>query len=146
MAQSPVVPYWHLWTDVDGVSRLTRCAMTKFALKSMQAPPPPQWQGEKTKRINVGNGHGAADRLDREWHENPKPSDRPAVGPMVRRGDGWRAGRNGRGRIVIRRRSELPGPGRPARPSVGHGRRGARVLMVFQFDDAPAPPSPCEFA
>ena len=42
----PTVPYWHLHTDADGVSRQTRCAMTEFELKSMQ--PRPRRNGRAT--------------------------------------------------------------------------------------------------
>ena len=41
------VPYWHLYTDENGISRQRRCLMTRFELKSMQPPADPQWQGER---------------------------------------------------------------------------------------------------
>ena len=46
--EKPRVPYWHLWTDAEGVSHQTRCALTDFDMKSMQPPADPQWQGTKT--------------------------------------------------------------------------------------------------
>ena len=44
MSDTPSVPYWHLYTDPNGVSRQKRCAMTQFALQTMKAPAAPQWQ------------------------------------------------------------------------------------------------------
>jgi hypothetical protein len=43
--QKPTVPYWHLYTDENGISRQRRCLMTRFELKSIQPPADPQWQG-----------------------------------------------------------------------------------------------------
>ena len=47
--QKPRIPYWHLWTDADGVSRQTRCFMTEFELQSISKPAQPQWQGRRTR-------------------------------------------------------------------------------------------------
>ena len=33
MDQRPTIPYWHLWTDADGISRQKRCAMTEFDIE-----------------------------------------------------------------------------------------------------------------
>lgn len=142
----PTVPYWHLWTDADGVSRQKRCAMTQFELRSMQAPAAPQWQGKKTQGAMsvlvtvqpigwVGN-----------WHENPKPQwIIPLTGRwFVESMDGTRT-EMGPGELSF-------GGDQNCREL--QGRRGHRsgtvgdipaVLMVVQYDDAPAPTSPCEF-
>ena len=71
--RTPVVRYWRLYTDAEGVSRWRRCAMTHFALKSMQPPAAPQWQGEPTRgdlsvMVTVQPVGWVGD-----WHENPKP-------------------------------------------------------------------------
>ena len=71
--EQPTVPYWHLWTDADGVSHLTRCRMTEFEKASMQLPAAPQWQGRKvhegaTVFVTVQPVGWTGD-----WHENPKP-------------------------------------------------------------------------
>ena len=69
----PTVPYWHLWTDADGISRQKQCALTEFEMKSIK-PADPQWQrtpmsGKMTTMVTVlpvgwvGN-----------WHENPSRS------------------------------------------------------------------------
>ncbi len=67
------MPYWHLWTDADGVSHQRRCSMSQFESKSIQPPADPQWQGRATD--------GAMTMLVTvlpvgwvgTWHENPKP-------------------------------------------------------------------------
>jgi hypothetical protein len=146
MTAAPTVPYWRLWTDDDGVSRQSRCAMTAFDLKSMQPPAAPQWQGPPTS--------GAMTTLITvqpvgwvgEWHENPKPqwiiplSGRWFVESM----DGQRV-EMGPGELSF-------GGDQNCREM--EGRRGHRsgtvgdipaVLMVVQWDDAPAPAGPCGF-
>jgi hypothetical protein len=144
-SDKPIVPYWHLWTDADGISRQMQCALTQFELLTMQKPADPQWQGNKT--------HGAMAVMVTvqpvgwigTWHENPKPQ--------------WIVPLSGRWFVesMDGTRIEL-GPGEL---SFGgdqncrqvEGRRGHRsgtvgdvpaVLMVVQFIDAP-PPAPCEF-
>ncbi|WP_158812759.1 cupin domain-containing protein [Methylocapsa sp. S129] len=147
MTDKPIVPYWHLWTDSDGVSRQKQCAMTRFALKSIQEPATPQWQGDKTS--------GAMSTMITvlpvgwigEWHENPKPqwiiplSGRWFVESM----DGARV-EMGPGEISF-------GGDQNCRDIAG--KRGHRsgtvgdapaVLMIVQFDNAPAPSAPCAFA
>jgi hypothetical protein len=67
--QKPRIPYWHLWTDDDGISRQTRCLLTEFELPSISKPA----QGHRTAPevtvmmtvLRVG--------WTGEWHENPKP-------------------------------------------------------------------------
>jgi hypothetical protein len=142
----PIIPYWHLWTDADGISRQTQCALTEFELKSMKPPADPQWQGKHisgkmTTMVTVQpvGWIGA-------WHENPKPQ---RIVPLsgrwfVEAMDGTR---------VEMGPGEISFGGDQNCCEVG-GKRGHRsstigdapaVLMVIQFDDAPAPRSPCEF-
>ena len=47
MSDAPTVPYWHLFVGADGVSRQTRCRMTRFEMQAIQPEAAPQWQGEK---------------------------------------------------------------------------------------------------
>jgi hypothetical protein len=146
MNEPPRIPYWHLWSDAEGVSHQQRCALSEFELKSMQPPAAPQWQGTRT--------HGAMSVLVTvqpvgwvgDWHENPKPqwivplSGRWFVESM----DGTRV-EMGAGEISF-------GADQHCREL--SGRRGHRsgtvgdapaVLMVVQFDDAPVPGLPCAF-
>jgi hypothetical protein len=147
MTGEPVVPYWHLWTDADGISRQKQCAMTHFTLKSMQAPAAPQWQGDKTSgAMSVMITVQPVGWIG-EWHENPRPqwiiplSGRWFVESM----DGARV-EMGPGEISFGGDQNCRETG---------GKRGHRsgtlgaapaVLMVVQFDDAPAPAAPCQFA
>ena len=146
MADKPAIAYWHLWTDGDGISRLSRCAMDHFTLKSMQPPAAPQWQGEKisgrmTTLVTVQPVGWIG-----TWHENPKPQ--------------WIVPLSGRWFVEAMDGSRVEmGPGefsfggdQNCRES--DGKRGhisgtvgdvPAVLMVIQFDDAPAPAAPCEF-
>jgi hypothetical protein len=146
MADSPNVSYWHLWTDADGISRLMRCAMDKFVLKSMKPPADPQWQGEKTSGAMTMMVTVQPVGWVGTWHENPKPqwiiplSGRWFVEAM----DGTRV-EMGPGEISF---------GGDQNCKMKEEKRGHRsgtvgevpaVLMVVQFDDAPAPSVPCVF-
>jgi hypothetical protein len=146
MSGRPTILYWHLWTDADGISRLTQCTMTEFKLKSMNTPADPQWQGtsftgKMTTMVTVQpvGWIGA-------WHENPKP---PWIVPLsgrwfVEAMDGTRIER-GPGEISF---------GSDQNCREVDGKRGHRsgtlgevpaVLMVVQLEEASAPLSPCEF-
>ena len=146
MADSPTVSYWHLWTDTDGTSRLTRCEMDKFVLNSMKPPADPQWQGEKTSGAMTTMVTVQPVGWIGAWHENPKPqwivplSGRWFVeamdGMRVEMGPGeFSFGGDQNCRKKNGKQGHLSGTvgGDPA------------VLMVVQLDDAPAPASPCAF-
>jgi hypothetical protein len=144
--EKPKIPYWHLWTDAEGVSHQSRCEMTEFELKSMNPPASPQWQGQKTRApatvmvtVQPVGWVGA-------WHENPKPqwiiplSGRWFVESM----DGERV-EMGPGEISF---------GADQNTVERNGRKGHRsgtiggepaVLMVVQFDEPPASSGRCPF-
>jgi hypothetical protein len=68
----PRQPYWHLWVDQAGTSRLTPCALTGYELKGV-GPADPQWndqmeRGEATVVFTVQPVGWVGD-----WHENPAP-------------------------------------------------------------------------
>ena len=145
MSEQPSVPYWHLWTDADGISRLRQCLMTEFELKSMKAPAAPQWQGRKMSGAMTAMVTVQPVGWIGEWHENPKPqwiiplSGRWFVEAM----DGTR---------VEMAAGELSFGGDQNCREVA-GKRGHRsgtlgdvpaVLMVIQYDEAPSP-MPCSF-
>jgi hypothetical protein len=69
----PDIPYWHLWTDTDGVSRQTRCALTEFEEKSIAPPATPQWLGAKTQGEAIVFVTVLPVGWIGDWHENPKP-------------------------------------------------------------------------
>ncbi len=142
----PEVPYWHLWTDEQGVSHQTRCALTEFDMQSMQPPAVAQWQGRKTgDRMTVMVTVQPVGWIG-TWHENPKPqwiiplSGRWFVesmdGRRVEMGPGEISfGEDQNTREVDGKRGHLSG-------TVGDA---PAVLMVIQFDSPPTLASPCRF-
>jgi hypothetical protein len=146
MSARPTISYWHLWTDADGISRLTQCAMTEFELKSMNAPADPQWQGTRftgkmTTMVTVQPVGWIG-----TWHENPKPQ--------------WIVPLSGRWFVEAMDGTRIEmGPGEISFGGDQNcreidGKRGHRsgtlgevpaVLMVVQLEEASAHLSPCEF-
>jgi hypothetical protein len=139
---TPSIAYWRLQTDAEGVSRWARCAMTHFALKSMQPPAAPQWQGDSSRGdLTVMITVQPVGWIG-EWHENPKPQ---WIVPLS--GRWWVEAMDGV-------RQEF-GPGefsfgadqncRPHEERLGHrsGTLGDEpaVLMVIQFNDPAAAPA-----
>jgi hypothetical protein len=145
-SDKPSIPYWHLWTDEQGISHQTRCMLTEFDLRSMSGPADPQWQGsrqegEASVMVTVQPVGWVG-----TWHENPKPqwiiplSGRWFVESM----DGQRV-EMGPGEISF-------GEDQNTRPV--DGRRGHRsgtvgpeqaVLMVVQFERPGTVASPCRY-
>ena len=146
MVETPNVSYWHLWTDLDGTSRQTRCALTEFKLKSIKAPAAPQWQGKRVSGAMTVMVTVLPVGWVGEWHENPKPqwiiplSGRWFVESM----DGTRV-ELGAGEISF-------GGDQHCRTVAGkRGHRSGTVgnepaaLMIVQINDGPGPLSPCAF-
>jgi len=68
----PSIPYWHIWTDADGISHQTRCELDQFELKGV-GNAASQWnnkqeRGEATVVFTVQPVGWVG-----EWHENPAP-------------------------------------------------------------------------
>ena len=143
---SPRVPYWHLWTDAQGVSHQNECFFTGFELASIGGGADPQWKGNQT--------HGEVSVMTTvlpvgwtgDWHENPLPqwiiplSGRWSVEAM----DGTRR-EFGPGEISF---------GGDQQSHEQDGRKGHRsstvgdqpaVLLLVQFEDMPTPVPPCSF-
>ncbi len=146
MSAMPVVPYWHLWADAQGVSHQAHCAMTQFALESIKPPAEPQWQGSKVSGPLTAFVTVLPVGWIGAWHENPKPQwIIPLSGCwFVESMDGTR---------VELRPGELSFGGdqncREVEGKLGH-RSGTvgdapAVLMVIQLDEMPTPCTPCEF-
>lgn len=143
---TPSVPYWHLWTDADGVSRHTRCAMTEFQKKSMSPPADPQWQGAKTHEGATVFVTVQPVGWVGQWHENPKPqwivplSGRWFVEAM----DGSRV-EMGPGEISFGEdQNTRERDGRKGHLSGTVGDEPA-VLMIVQFDSPPTVGAACRF-
>lgn len=68
----PQVPYWHLWTGADGLTRQTQCRLTEFQMARVGAAAPqwndPQRRCESTVVFTVQPVGWIG-----EWHENPAP-------------------------------------------------------------------------
>lgn len=73
MSDGPVIPFWLLWTDGEGVSRFRRSEITDFHLASMKPPAAPQWQGEVMRSVSGAMVTVQPVGWVGEWHENPKP-------------------------------------------------------------------------
>jgi hypothetical protein len=142
----PAVPYWHLWTDADGLSRQTHCTLTEFDLKSIQAPADPQWLGSKLHDGATVFVTVLPVRWSGDWHENPKPqwivplSGRWFVESM----DGQRV-EMGPGEISFGEDQNTRSQG--GRQGHRSGTVGAEpaVLMIVQLDGSPTVASPCRF-
>ena len=146
MTASPGVPYWHLWTDAEGISHQQRCLLTHFQLKSIQPPADPQWLGDTIRGAMTVLVSVLPVGWTGAWHENPQPqwiiplSGRWFVESM----DGTRAemgpgeiafGGDQNCREVAGKRGHLSG-------TVGEA---PAVLMIVQLEDGTAPSSPCAF-
>jgi quercetin dioxygenase-like cupin family protein len=68
----PNVPYWHLWTDADGVSHQTQCALTEFEFKGIGAAAP-QWNDQRDRSEATVVFTVQPVGWVGEWHENPAP-------------------------------------------------------------------------
>ena len=143
---SPVVPYWHLWTDRDGISHQTRCTMTAFDKASIHPGAAAQWIGARTHEGATVFATVLPAGWVGEWHENPKPqwiillSGRWFVeamdGRRVEMGPGELSfGEDQQTRAAGGKRGHLSG-------TVGDA---PAVLMIVQFDSSPTIASACRF-
>ena len=70
---TPAMAYWHVYTDAEGVSRQTRCALTAFAFKGVSPGVAPQWNDKmEPSKAGVTFTVLPVGWLG-EWHENPRP-------------------------------------------------------------------------
>lgn len=142
---APRIPYWHLWTDAQGISHQRRCELTHFELCSIAPPAAAQWLGQK----HTGQMSSLVTVLPvgwiGTWHENPRPqwivplSGRWFVeamdGSRVEFGVGELSFGADQGcREVDGRRGHLSG-------SVGNS---PAVLMIVQLEEGAALP-PCHW-
>jgi hypothetical protein len=146
MNDKPVVRYWHLWTDHNGISRQAQCAMDHFSLESIQPGIDAQWQSEKTgdaisTMVTVLPVGWLAD-----WHENPKPQ---WIIPLSGR---WFVEAMDGTRVEFGAAELSFGADQNCREA--DGKKGHRsgtlggapaVLMIVQFNIMQAPTFPCAF-
>jgi hypothetical protein len=146
MNDKPVVHYWHLWADTDGVSHQTQCKLDNFNLKPIQSGAAPQWQGEKTTSTMSTMVTVLPIGWTGTWHKNPKPQwIIPLSGSwFVESMDGTRV-EMGPGEFSFGGDQNCQAAdGRCGHQSGTVGDAPA-VLMIVQLDDAPAPTIPCAF-
>jgi hypothetical protein len=69
----PVLTYWHVWADEDGVSHQDQRQTDRFKQKSFASGADPQWVG----KVQQSGGSVIFSVLPvgwvGDWHENPKP-------------------------------------------------------------------------
>jgi hypothetical protein len=68
----PTIPYWHLWTDEDGVSRHARCEIEQFDFKGV-GDAAPQWNNRQARSEATVVFTVQPVGWVGEWHENPAP-------------------------------------------------------------------------
>lgn len=69
----PRIPYWHVYTDAEGVSRQERFELTAFELQSVGGGAAPQWN-DKMDKTEAGVTFTVLPvGWVGEWHENPRP-------------------------------------------------------------------------
>lgn len=72
-ADKPNFPYWHVYTDEDGISTQQLRYLTGFREKSMGGDAGPQWNNELMEgAVNIVFSELPAD-FNGDWHENPFP-------------------------------------------------------------------------
>jgi len=71
-ANAPRVEYWHLWTDRDGVTHQSRCALTAFELARV-GEAAPQWNDGQARTDATVVFTVQPVGWVGEWHENPAP-------------------------------------------------------------------------
>jgi len=69
---APILTYWHLWTDANGVSHQTRCALDRFEQGSVGAAAP-QWNDPQAKGIATVVFVVLPVGWVGDWHKNPAP-------------------------------------------------------------------------
>ena len=68
----PSVPFWHLWTDGDGVSHQKQCALEEFTLKGVGGADP-QWNNKHNTVSSTVVVTVQPVGWVGTWHENPAP-------------------------------------------------------------------------
>jgi hypothetical protein len=142
---TPSLTYWHLWTDQQGISWQTRCALSGFVLKGV-GDAAPQW--------NKALPHAGADIVFTvqpvgwvgDWHENPAPQWIAVLsgGWWIESMDGTRIEQHaGELSLGADQRCRRDAQGRRGHRSGTIGEQPA-ILMCVRLDTA-LPPGACAF-
>lgn len=68
----PKIPYWHLWTDDQGVSHQVKCELDEWELKGVGGAAP-QWNNKQEKILSTTVFTVQPVGWVGDWHENPAP-------------------------------------------------------------------------
>ena len=69
---TPKVPYWHLWTDAQGISHQAQCALEAWELKGVGGADP-QWNDKQAELPSTVVFTVQPVGWVGTWHENPAP-------------------------------------------------------------------------
>lgn len=69
----PSMPYWHVYTDSDGVSRQEAFTLSNFDFKGINPGVSPQWNDKQTPTQAGVTFTVLPVGWVGDWHENPKP-------------------------------------------------------------------------
>ena len=69
----PSMPYWHVYTNAEGVSEQRRCLLTDFELKGIDPHTEPQWNDKMKPTQAAVTFTVLPVGWIGQWHENPKP-------------------------------------------------------------------------
>ena len=69
----PTMPYWHVYTDNDGVSRQQKFALEAFELKGIDPQTAPQWNDKMAPAPSIVTFTVLPVGWFGDWHENPRP-------------------------------------------------------------------------
>ncbi len=72
-ASTPAIPYWHVWTDGDGISRQSRGTIDHFLMNAISAGASAQWIGDRTQGAMTMLFTVLPPGWQGDWHENPAP-------------------------------------------------------------------------
>ncbi|MEO1002523.1 MAG: cupin domain-containing protein [Cyanobacteria bacterium J06638_7] len=70
---APTIPYWHVWSDGEGVSHQSRGSIDRFVLDSISAGARAQWIGDRTAGAMTVLFSVLPPGWQGDWHENPTP-------------------------------------------------------------------------
>ena len=71
--QKPAIPYWHVYTDENGISHQKQRHLQDFELESMGGGSGEQWNNKLMKGATQIIVSELPADFDGDWHENPAP-------------------------------------------------------------------------
>jgi hypothetical protein len=69
----PAIPYWHVFTDADGISRQRQGQINRFVMDAISAGASAQWIGERINGAMTVLFTVLPPGWQGDWHENPAP-------------------------------------------------------------------------